>query len=126
MKDLPVLAESVRKSISKRIAKTLPKKVAVIAVSPKKSREMNKAYRKKDKPTNVLSFFYDKNYGEIFVCPDIVRREARRDGNSYEYQMTWMVVHGMLHMAGLHHEGTSGAALRVEKMEQDILKKFFS
>ena len=86
---------------------------------------MNREYREKDKPTNVLSFFYSKEYGEILVCPEIIVREAKEQGNTQEFQMTWMIVHGMLHLAGVHHEKSARAEKEVEKMERKILKKLF-
>lgn len=106
-------------------AAKLPEEVVVISLSPAKIRELNCVYREKDAPTNVLSFRYDGKYGEILVCPAVIRQEAKAGGNSFQHQMTWMVVHGMLHLAGLHHETSERAALRVEKLEQQIIKKMF-
>lgn len=66
------------------------------------------------------------DYGEILVCPEVVRREAREQGNTYKYQMTWMIIHGILHLAELHHERSKKAARRVELLERQILNKLFS
>ena len=99
--------------------------IAVISLSVQKSRELNRIYRKKNKSANVLSFRYDSQYGEILVCAQIIRREARTRGNLYARQMTWMVAHGMLHLAGLHHEEYKSVAKRVEKLEQQILGTLF-
>lgn len=125
MMDISVLAKKIRAVMPAYVARKLPKEIGVVSLSPEKSREMNNAYRKKNKPTNVLSFFYDKEYGEILVCPKVIREEGRLAGNSYEYQMTWMIVHGMLHLAGIHHEQSARAVLRVERIEKGILKKLF-
>lgn len=109
----------------KREALKLPKEIAVISLSQKKSRELNLAYRKKDRPANVLSFRYDEKYGEILVCPAVIREEAKTQKKSYHCQMTWMVLHGMLHLAGLHHEKSKSMAKRTEKLEQKILDILF-
>lgn len=117
-------------SFSKEIVKHLPQAmrnklstdIAIVSVSEKKSLGLNRAYRNKRKPANVLSFFYGKEYGEIILCPVVIRREALEQKHSYKYQMTWMIVHGMIHLAGLHHETSARTRARFEKIEQDILK----
>lgn len=89
----------------------------------KESRRLNHIYRGKDKATNILSFRYSKDYGEILVCPEVIRREAKAQGNTYKYQVTWMILHGMLHLAGLHHEKSLKTAKRVERIERDVPAK---
>ncbi len=113
------------KSFPTLIRKRLPDEIAVVCVSPKESQKLNHAYRKKDIPTNVLSFFYNKTYGEIIVCPAVVRAEAHVAGNSYKYQMTWMIVHGMIHLAGIHHERSSGMEKKSVTTERRILADIF-
>jgi len=107
------------------IQKHLPKEIASIEVSSAKSQQLNWTYRKKRTPANVLSFFYSLEYGEIIVCPVLIRAEAKRQGNSFQYQMTWMIVHGMLHLAGVHHEASANKAeRRFEQIERRVLQKF--
>ena len=92
-------------------------------VSERESRKFNQKYRGKNKPANVLSFCYSKDYGEILVCPSVIRKEAKKQKNSYAYQMTWMILHGMLHLGGLHHEKSSALAKKAERIEKEILQK---
>lgn len=115
----------LNKKITGTLHKKLPHKIAVISISPQKSLILNRIYRRKNKPANVLSFRYGRDYGEILICPEVIRKEAKAAGNSYKYQMTWMVLHGMLHLAGRHHERSKAAADRVGKFEQKILSKIF-
>jgi len=110
---------------SKIIRKRLPLEIQVVELSLMDSQKLNKMYRKKNKPTNVLSFRYGKNYGEILLCLDVIKKEAKRAGNTYRYQMTWMILHGMLHLAGMHHENSKTLEKRVEKIEEKILAKIF-
>lgn len=95
-------------------------------VSEKESARLNRAYRAKRTPANVLSFLYGKGYGEIIVCSSVIRREARAQKHSYKYQLAWMIVHGMIHLSGLHHEKSRMTAERVERLEKQILKKLRS
>lgn len=101
----------------------LPAGIKLVKISSAESRRLNRIYRKKNKPTNVLSFYYNRDYGEIFLCPEIIRKEAKSAGNSYRYQFTWMVLHGMIHLTGLHHEGARQVELKVGRLEKDILSK---
>ena len=106
------------------IQKRLPKEIAVITVSPQESLKLNRRYRNKRKPTNVLSFLYGPGYGEIIVCPSVIAKDAKKQGNTKAFQMTWMVLHGMLHLAGLHHEKSRVIGEKVERIEQEVLAAF--
>ncbi|MDP3778627.1 MAG: rRNA maturation RNase YbeY [bacterium] len=114
-------AAKIRKEIPAALAKKLPRDIAVVMVSEKVSQSLNKEYRKKDHSTNVLSFRYDDSYGELLICFPVVRREAKEQGNTQLFQMTWMIVHGMLHLAGLHHEKSGKTAKMSERIEQRVL-----
>ena len=50
--------------------------LSIALISAKKSREINKKYRKKDVPANVLSFALHKNEGEILLCPSVIKKEV--------------------------------------------------
>ncbi len=114
------------KDLSSVIQRQLPKEVAVVALSPAKSRAINRRYRKKDRATNVLSFRYSPAYGEILVCPSVIRAEAKKQKHSFKYQMTWMVLHGMLHLSGLHHEESKTAEKKFVRIERSVLAKVFN
>ena len=75
-------------------------------------------YRKKDKPTDVLSFceyatkeelcneaaMIDQVFiGELIVCPTYIEANAKEDGESLEYALTYIVSHGVLHLLGFDH-----------------------
>ncbi len=114
-------AAVIRKDIPAVLAKKLPRDIAVVMVSENVSQSLNKKYRDKDHSTNVLSFRYDDSYGELLVCVPVIVREAKEEGNTEAFQMTWMIVHGMLHLAGLHHESSRMMAKRVAHVEENIL-----
>jgi probable rRNA maturation factor len=118
--------KKIVKILPRFLQKRLSKKIKITAISDKKSRRLNRVYRGKNKSANVLSFRYGHDYGEILVCPEVIRREAERQGNTYKYQMTWMVLHGMLHLAGLHHERSKSFEKRTKKIEEAVLNKIFA
>lgn len=108
------------------LQKRLPKEIIVVSLSAPQSAVLNRRYRNTRTPANVLSFLYGPEYGEIIVCPALIRVEAKTQGHSFEYQMTWMIIHGMLHLAGVHHEKSQAAAKRMARLEEEALRKFQS
>ena len=93
--------------------------LSVAYVGEKISRELNKKWRGKDKPTNVLSFALRKNEGELILCPSVVRKEAKNFGKSFDEFLGFLVIHGMLHLKGLDHSST------MEKAESKYDQKYF-
>lgn len=126
------MASRVRILLPVRIRQKLPQEVGVVEISASESMRLNRRYRKKRKPANVLSFRYSDAYGEILVCPQVIRREAlkntgnaRAKGHLFVIHMTWMVVHGMLHIAGVHHELSETEDRRSRTIERGVLEKIF-
>jgi probable rRNA maturation factor len=88
---------------------------------------LNREYRHKDKPTNVLSFPIDLPeevdvplLGDIVICAPIVFEEAQAQNKTYEAHFAHMIVHGCLHLLGYDHE-TDEQANQMEPLEIDIL-----
>ena len=88
-------------------------------ISAKKSRELNKTYRGKDKPTNILSFPLSKNEGEILICKEIAKRDAPKFGRTFSEFLGFLLIHGMLHLKGMKHSS------RMEAAENKYDKKYF-
>ena len=79
---------------------------------------LNRKYRGKAKPTNVLSF----ESGDVVLCHPVIRREAREQGKSLAAHYAHLVVHGALHLRGHDHVTKKGAG-RMEKAEIRILRR---
>ena len=87
---------------------------SVVLVSDKKIRELNRLWRGFDKATDVLSFPIDVEpptedsipyeLGEIIVSVDTARMQAEALDHSFEREMAFLIVHGMLHVLGFDHE----------------------
>lgn len=86
--------------------------------------ELNREYRKIDRPTNVLSFELGDSVllGDIFISLDTVAREAAAAGISVEEHTAHMVVHGVLHLQGYDHLTDRDAAV-MERREIEILSR---
>lgn len=82
-------------------------------------RKINKAYRKKDKATNVLSFPLSKSSGEILLCPEIIKKETGKFGRNMRGLLGFLVIQGMLHLKGMEHSS------KMEALENKYDKKHF-
>lgn len=90
-----------------------------------KLKSLNRDFRGKDKPTNVLSFPAapnDDGYrGDIALALGVTRREAKAAGKSFADHAVHLVVHGVLHLAG-HDHVRARDAQKMEKLEIAILR----
>lgn len=99
--------------------------VTIRLVDEPESAALNLAYRQRDKPTNVLSFPYERGtrtVGDLVVCVPVVEAEATAQGKSLEAHFVHMVVHGMLHLQGFDHE-EDGDALEMENRERVVMSR---
>jgi len=96
--------------------------VTVRYVGETESRRLNREFRGKDYATNVLSFPYSARplEGDLVICAAIVAREAKEQRKAVRAHHAHMLVHGLLHLAGLDHEHEREAA-RMEGRERRIL-----
>lgn len=92
--------------------------LSLVIVGSAKSRNLNKTYRNKDKETNVLSFPLSKTEGEIFLNLSLAKKEAPLFDKTYTNFVTYLLIHGMLHLKGHEHGST------MERLEKKFLKKF--
>ncbi|MEK7081262.1 MAG: rRNA maturation RNase YbeY, partial [Patescibacteria group bacterium] len=77
--------------------------LSIAFVDAKKSREINKKYRNKDKPTSILSFALSKNTGELILCEKIIKKELKKFKRTFRQFLGFLVIHGMLHLKGMEH-----------------------
>ena len=79
----------------------------IILTSDKDIQYLNHAYRKKNFPTDVLTFSYDDNqlsWGDIFISLETAERQAGVHDILLEEELTLLSIHGILHACGLEHE----------------------
>ncbi|HEY7886997.1 MAG TPA: rRNA maturation RNase YbeY [Steroidobacteraceae bacterium] len=116
--------------------------LGIRVVGSAESRRLNARYRGKDKPTNVLSFppaplpgsaggvsaagvpqpGDPRPLGDLVICAQVVRSEAREQRKPLEAHWAHLVVHGALHLIGYDHERESEAK-RMERREIAVLRR---
>jgi probable rRNA maturation factor len=104
------------------------RRLALHVVTRGTSRRLNAQWRGKDRPTNVLAFPVapiatgnERPIGDIVICADVVRAEARAQRKPLVDHWAHLVVHGALHLAGYDHERPTDAA-RMERREIAVLR----
>ena len=101
----------------------LKKQISIALVGEKEIKNLNRLYRKKNKITDVLSFGVANDYilGEVLICADQARRQAKIKKQTYRAELQLLTVHGILHLLGYDHEKSSKEQVRQETMEKKIL-----
>jgi probable rRNA maturation factor len=101
--------------------------VSIRVVDAPESRALNRSYRARNQPTNVLSFpcelaaeVQPRLLGDLVVCAPLVAAEAAAQGKSVRAHWAHLIVHGTLHLLGYDHE-RAAEARRMEARERSIL-----
>ena len=110
--------------------------VSVSFVSEEQINKLNKEYRGKDIPTDVLCFPSGKNgnfevdkdtgtalLGDIAISIPAVYRQAEQFGHDIRREFAFLVVHSMLHLLGYDHEKGGIARVRMREKEEDVLTR---
>lgn len=95
-------------------------------------RRLNRAYRQKDKPTDVLSFPTDekgffrkiplKPLGDIVISVETAERQAKDKKHSFEKELKFLLIHGFLHLLGYDHEISREEEIRMQRKEREYMK----
>ena len=130
--DLPD-AEQIRAWVRAALqGRERPLEVVVRIVDEAEIQALNKRFRHRDKPTNVLSFpsaavgIVENGpeptlLGDLVISAPVVRREAAEQGKTLDAHFAHMVVHGVLHLLG-HDHLDDGEAAAMEAAERHILQ----
>ena len=104
--------------------------LSILFVDDKEIHTLNREYRKKDKPTDVLSFpmregeFGDLNpdlLGDVVISLDTAKRQAEERGEALEEELNFLLTHGIMHLLGFDHEGTPSEARRMQAKEKELM-----
>ncbi len=101
---------------------------SVQIVTPDEMQQLNRDYRGKDRPTNVLSFPMQvpaevglNLLGDLVLCAQVIADEAAQQNKPLQAHWAHMIVHGMLHLQGYDHIEEHEAE-HMEALETDILQ----
>ncbi len=108
----------------------LDKEIGIVFVDDPQIRELNQRYLKRDRPTNVISFpmaqgeFPEINpqlLGDVVISVETAVREAKESGLSFEEEVAFLLIHGILHLTGYDHTG--GGRPRMAVVQEALFTK---
>lgn len=108
-----------------------PAELSILFMDDNEIKELNRDYRKKDRPTDVLSFpmregdFSDLNpdlLGDVVISLDTAKRQAEERGETLDEELSFLLVHGILHLLGFDHERSAADAKLVTSKEKELLR----
>lgn len=133
-REFKVFEGKIRDS-AKQALKTLNKEndsVEIYLIGNAQMKFLNKKFRGKNQPTNVLSFEEPKNFphpedrlhhlGEIYLNIPYIKKEARKSDTHYSLLITQLLVHGLLHLLCFRHRKKRDR-IKIEKMERWLIGK---
>ena len=92
--------------------------LSVAFISLSQMKKLSKEFKGNFDHTNILSFPFDKNNGEIIMNLETIKREAKKFEHTYEEHLLFLTIHGMLHLKGHIHGHT------MEKLEAQLFEKY--
>lgn len=112
------------KTILRHLEQT-PAELSIALVTDPEIHSLNRQYRQKDKPTDVLSFPLADDVcpallGDVVISVDTATRQAHRRGHSLREEIQTLLIHGVLHLLGYDHEVSRSEAIRMRKKEREI------
>jgi probable rRNA maturation factor len=114
-----------------REASSKPAELAIVLTDDSAIRALNRKWRGRDEPTNVLSFpaavpgtaaAKAAHLGDIVIAFETSAREASCEGKPFAQHLAHLAVHGYLHLLGFDHE-TDAQAVVMERLEAEILSQ---
>jgi probable rRNA maturation factor len=105
----------------------LPGEVEVLLTSDAELKRLNRAFRNKNKATDILSFptppeIAEQHAGDLAISLETAARQAAQFGHSLADELRVLILHGLLHLSGLDHETDSGEMAAREAELRDALK----
>ncbi|MDP9232927.1 MAG: rRNA maturation RNase YbeY [Actinomycetota bacterium] len=103
--------------------------LSVLLVNPAHIRRLNARFAGDDYPTDVLAFPMMEEdedtmvLGDVVMCPQVARTNARKLGHSLDRELETLCVHGILHLLGYDHQGIEDGA-RMEQRVEEVLSSF--
>lgn len=125
---VPAAAEIHRWAEAALAGRPEPASLGIRLVDEVEGADLNRRFRNREGPTNVLSFPYEPLpgltdcdlLGDLVICVPLAVREAAAQGKALEAHLAHLVVHGVLHLLGYDHE-TPEQATEMEGLESGIL-----
>ena len=125
-KDYSYLDDVIKRTLKKEKVKNA--NFSIVFVGNEEIQEINKTYRGKDSITDVISFAFEDNekvlynnmrlLGEIYICIPRMEEQAINYGHSEVRELSFLTVHGLLHLLGYDHMTKEDEMVMFQKQEE--------
>jgi len=104
------------------------KELTIVFMNEKAAKELNKSFRKKNYATDILSFPPSEpgSLGELVLCPQVLKAQAKEQGWSFKKELSYMILHGMLHLLGYDHEKNKKEAQIMFELQDQVFALAFA
>jgi probable rRNA maturation factor len=118
-----VHAELKRRRVVK--AKSPVRELTLVFLEKKPALKINQEFRGKAYATDVLSFdsMDPGSWGELILCPEVLKLQAKEHKLSYQHELGYMLLHGVLHLLGYDHETSEEDAREMFAIQDAIFAK---
>lgn len=101
------------------------KELTLVFLNKNAAKKINFEFRGKDYATDVLSFesMDESSFGELILCPDVLKRQAKEHGLTYQLELGYMLLHGVLHLLGYDHETNENDAQEMFRLQDALFEK---
>lgn len=101
------------------------RELTLVFLDKKPARKINFEFRGKDYATDVLSFdsMDPSSFGELVLCPDVLKRQAKEHKLTYQQELGYMLLHGVLHLLGYDHETNEKDAQEMFGLQDAVFEK---
>ena len=104
--------------------------LSILIVNDEEIQKLNREYRGKDKPTNVLSFpmrdgeppYISPLLGDVVISSETNKKEADEADITFDERFSQLLIHGILHLTGYDHELSDDHAVSMEEKSLELLK----
>ncbi len=128
----PALAARLERS-GRRLLRALrlgDAELSIVLVSDGEMRRLNRGWRKRDRPTDVLAFAQregaggapDGLLGDVVISVDTATRQAAERGDTVGRESDRLLIHGLLHLLGYDHERSAAEAVRMRRGERALAR----
>ncbi|WP_374079428.1 rRNA maturation RNase YbeY [Bdellovibrio bacteriovorus] len=101
------------------------RELTLVFLDKKPAQKINFEFRGKDYATDVLSFdsMDPSSFGELVLCPDVLKRQAKEHKLTYQQELGYMLLHGVLHLLGYDHETNEKDAQEMFGLQDAVFEK---
>ena len=122
-----IVVDIAEKVIRAELGDKNPGVLNILLTGDSEIKSINREFRNKDESTDVLSFQYgleEETIGDIVISLDRISEQAAEFDNSFEEELYYILIHGVLHVLGYTHEGYDDGGEEIFDLQKGYFTRF--